>query len=180
MSPPLPAICHTIYLRHQTLLSVGSGTKAANMKPRIRLPHITPSRSFQSSKASRYIHQSCRARNAPLAESSTLSEIPAPPPGRGTTASSASSSPPALSLLAFPTLLRSYLVSTVSSSPLLLAPCLRFLSLLAHSTSPWLQRNPALQLILKQTFYKHFCAGETPAEVQRTAADLKSLSLIHI
>ncbi|KAI4142254.1 MAG: hypothetical protein L6R39_005014 [Caloplaca ligustica] len=36
-------------------------------------------------------------------------------------------------------------------------------------------RNPALQLILKQTFYKHFCAGETPAEVQRTAADLKSI-----
>lgn len=48
---------------------------------------------------------------------------------------------------------------------------------LAHSSSPILNpdRNPLLRFFLKKTFYAQFCAGETPAEVARTVASLKSL-----
>ena len=85
-----------------------------------------------------------------------------------------SASPP-LSLLPLPTLFRSYLITALSSNPVLLTPSLRFLSLLAHSRSAFLQpeRNPFLKYILKKTFYAQFCAGETPPEVRRTVAQLK-------
>lgn len=48
---------------------------------------------------------------------------------------------------------------------------------LAHSTSPVLNpdTNPVLRYLLKKTFYAQFCAGETPAEVTRTVAQLKAL-----
>ncbi|KAL9001051.1 MAG: hypothetical protein Q9169_000535 [Polycauliona sp. 2 TL-2023] len=83
--------------------------------------------------------------------------------------------PSPLSLLALPTLIRSYLISAVSAAPILLTPSLRILSLLAHSKSPFLQveHNRILHYIIKKTIYAQFCAGETPSEVQRTANELK-------
>lgn len=82
-----------------------------------------------------------------------------------------------LSLLPFPTLLRSFVLTSLSSYPILLAPSLRVLAYLAHSSSPFLSpdRNPLLHFILKRTFYAQFCAGETTTEVKKTAADLKSM-----
>ena len=82
-----------------------------------------------------------------------------------------------LSLLPFPTLLRSYALTALSSYPLLLTPSLRFLSFIAHSPSAILNpdRNFLLHWILKKTFYVQFCAGETPREVQRTVRGLKSM-----
>ncbi|KAL8673793.1 MAG: hypothetical protein Q9168_001805 [Polycauliona sp. 1 TL-2023] len=45
----------------------------------------------------------------------------------------------------------------------------------AHSKSPFFQveHNHLLHYIVKKTIYAQFCAGETPSEVQRTAAELK-------
>ena len=82
-----------------------------------------------------------------------------------------------LSLLPFPTLLRSYALTALSSYPLLLTPSLRLLSFVAHSPSALLSpdRNPILHWILKKTFYAQFCAGETPKEVQRTVRGLKGM-----
>ena len=82
-----------------------------------------------------------------------------------------------LSLLPFPTLLRSYVLTALSSYPLLLTPSLRFLSFVAHSPSAILNpdRNLLLHWILKKTFYVQFCAGETPREVQRTVKGLKNM-----
>ena len=83
----------------------------------------------------------------------------------------------ALSLLPLPNLLRSYVITALSSYPLLLTPSLRVLSTLAHSSSPFLNpdRNPLLHFLLKRTFYAQFCAGETIREVQSTAQGLKLL-----
>lgn len=83
--------------------------------------------------------------------------------------------PPPLSLLALPTLIRSYLISAISATPILLTPSLWILSLLAHSKSPFLQveHNRLLHYIVKKTIYAQFCAGETPSEVERTAAELR-------
>lgn len=80
-----------------------------------------------------------------------------------------------MSCLPLPTLLRSYLITSISSLPFLLRPSLAVLSFLAHSKSPLLNpdTSPLLRLALKRTFYAQFCAGETPNEVGQTIAGLK-------
>ncbi|KIW19076.1 hypothetical protein PV08_03368 [Exophiala spinifera] len=80
-----------------------------------------------------------------------------------------------LSCLSLSTLIRSYLITSVSSIPLLLRPSLSVMSFLAHTKSPFFMpdRNPFLHFLLKKTFYAQFCAGETPSEVRATIADLK-------
>ncbi|KAI9828528.1 MAG: hypothetical protein M1819_006584 [Sarea resinae] len=82
-----------------------------------------------------------------------------------------------LTILPLPNLLRSYLVATVSSSKILLPPCLSILSFLAHSRYPWLNpdHNTVLRWVLKQTFYSHFCGGETTRELQQTVTGLKEI-----
>jgi proline dehydrogenase len=82
-----------------------------------------------------------------------------------------------LSLLPFSNLVRAYAITALSSYPLLMAPSLRLLSIVAHSPSALLNpdRNPLLHWILKKTFYAQFCAGETKKEVQRTVSGLKDM-----
>lgn len=48
---------------------------------------------------------------------------------------------------------------------------------LAHSQSPFLSpdTNPILRFFLKQTFYRQFCAGENPGEINRTMDGLRNL-----
>ena len=91
--------------------------------------------------------------------------------------SSIKGSQPPLSLLPFGTLLRSYLISFLSTTPSLLNPSLSILAALAYTKSPILNpdRNPILKYVLKHTVYTQFCAGETPAEVKRTIDGLKEL-----
>jgi len=82
-----------------------------------------------------------------------------------------------LSCLPFSTLARSYIITAVSSYPLLLRPSLFVLTFLAHATSPIFNpdRNPVLRYALKKTFYAQFCAGETADEVHKTIAGLKRM-----
>ncbi|QSZ36368.1 hypothetical protein DSL72_006244 [Monilinia vaccinii-corymbosi] len=82
-----------------------------------------------------------------------------------------------LSILPLSAVIRSLAINTISSSPLLLAPSLKIMTILAHSHNPILSpdRNPILRFLLKNTFYKQFCAGETHAEVQRTIRGIKDL-----
>ncbi|OAX78022.1 hypothetical protein ACJ72_07673 [Emergomyces africanus] len=82
-----------------------------------------------------------------------------------------------LSILPLPTLLRSLFVTIISSSPLLFTPSLAFLSVLENPHSTFLNpdRNPVLKLLLEQTLYTQFCAGETPAEVKVNIQKLKDI-----
>ena len=82
-----------------------------------------------------------------------------------------------LSLLPLSTLLRSWAITGVSSYPVLLTPALKLMSLIAHSSSPFLNpdRNPIIHFLLKKTFYAQFCAGETTKEVQSTAQGLRNM-----
>ncbi|KKZ61066.1 hypothetical protein EMCG_00644 [[Emmonsia] crescens] len=84
---------------------------------------------------------------------------------------------PPLSILPLSTVLRSLFVTTISSSPLLFTPSLAFLSVLANPGSTFLNpdRNPVLKLIMGQTLYAQFCAGETPAEVKVNIQKLKTI-----
>ncbi|KAF6831209.1 proline oxidase [Colletotrichum plurivorum] len=104
-----------------------------------------------------------RARHASAAplilEKSTQTPAPAP-----------------LSALPTPVLLRSLLVSAISSKPYLLSPSLSVLSFLTKPHRGFLfsvDRNPVLHSFLKSVFYKQFCAGETPAETKETMRHLR-------
>ncbi|KAL4975814.1 FAD-linked oxidoreductase-like protein [Aspergillus desertorum] len=83
-----------------------------------------------------------------------------------------------LSALPTTVLLRSLLIATISSKPYLLLPSLSALSFLCKPRAgPLLNvdRNPVLHSILKATFYKQFCAGETPDEVRSTIRQLSGM-----
>ncbi|KAN0069499.1 FAD-linked oxidoreductase-like protein [Elaphomyces granulatus] len=82
-----------------------------------------------------------------------------------------------LSILPLSTITRSFFVTTVSSSPLLLSPALAMLSFLAESKSAFLDpdQNALLKQLLTKTLYAQFCAGETPDAVRRTIHELKNL-----
>lgn len=81
-----------------------------------------------------------------------------------------------MACLPLPALLRSYLITSVSSIPFLLRPSMTILAFLAHARSPLLNpdTSPLLRFVLKKTFYAQFCAGETPMEVRNTITGLKS------
>ncbi|KAL8985137.1 MAG: hypothetical protein Q9205_001075 [Flavoplaca limonia] len=142
-----------------------------NMKPMLRpRPLGVPSLS-----RTRFWHPASHARSSHLAGATSFNNTTVPSPDAKLSRPPTNPTPPPLSLLALPTLIRSYLVSAVSASPILLTPSLWILSLLAHSKLPFLQveHNRLLHYIIKKTIYAQFCAGETPPEVQRTATQLK-------
>ncbi|KAL8731959.1 MAG: hypothetical protein Q9166_003091 [cf. Caloplaca sp. 2 TL-2023] len=132
---------------------------------------------ISSSFLSRYLQHSSRSRVSPLAGATSFQDAPIRQSEAESPRSPVTSTPPPLSLLALPTLIRSYLISAISASPILLNPSLRILSLLAHSKYPFLQveHNRFLHYVLKKTIYAQFCAGETPSEVRRTAAELRNI-----
>ncbi|KAK6221840.1 proline dehydrogenase [Colletotrichum tabaci] len=83
-----------------------------------------------------------------------------------------------LSGLSTGTLLRSLLITTISSHRLLLIPALKTLSFLAKPGRPAIlsvDRNPVLHAILRKTFYDQFCTGETAAETRACVQRLKGL-----
>lgn len=86
-------------------------------------------------------------------------------------------SPPPLSILPLKLLLRGIAINSVSCSPILLTPSLKAMDIVAHSKSAVLNpdRNPLLKWGLKNTFYAHFCAGETEPEVKKTIKTLKDM-----
>jgi hypothetical protein len=85
---------------------------------------------------------------------------------------------PPLSLLPIPLLLRSLLITTISSTPWLLTPSMSLLSFFSRQSPTSLfnaDRNPLIHSILKKTFYEHFCAGENAAEVRKTVGNVKGM-----
>lgn len=73
--------------------------------------------------------------------------------------------------------MRSYIITSVSSYPMLLRPSLAVLSFLAYSKSPLFNpdHNRLLRILLKKSFYAQFCAGEKPAEIRRTIDGLQDM-----
>ncbi|KAL9033467.1 MAG: hypothetical protein Q9180_005930 [Flavoplaca navasiana] len=123
----------------------------------------------------RFWHPASHARSSHVAGATSFNNTTGLSPDAKLSRPPTDPTPPPLSLLALPVLIRSYLISAVSATPILLTPSLRILSLLAHTKLPFLQveHNRLLHYIIKKTIYAQFCAGETPPEVQRTATQLK-------
>lgn len=82
-----------------------------------------------------------------------------------------------LAKLPLSSVLRSLLILSVSSSPILLKPCIYTLSVLANPRSSLFDvaKNPLLNSLVKHTIYRQFNAGENKLEVQRSIRDIKSL-----
>ncbi|KNG86019.1 proline oxidase Put1 [Aspergillus nomiae NRRL 13137] len=82
-----------------------------------------------------------------------------------------------LAKLPISSVLRSLVILSVSSSTLLLKPCIKTLSMLAHPKTAVLDvaKNPLLNMLVKHTIYKQFNAGENKLEVQRSIEDIKRL-----
>ncbi|KAL2818761.1 FAD-linked oxidoreductase-like protein [Aspergillus cavernicola] len=140
--------------------------KAATPRPSMRvLSNIPPP------------HQATRFVSRTSTKSSLTADTPTnglwhqtPPPPRKSPASP-------LAQLPLSSILRSLLILSVSSSTVLLKPCIYTLSLLAHPKTPALDvaKNPLLNLLVKHTLYKQFNAGENKLEVQRTIQTIKQL-----
>lgn len=128
-------------------------------------PRLTD-RSIKSSQR-RYAHSK---RHVSTAVSVTEKDYVSP-------SSEAVPSQSALSCLPWSTLLRSYVITSVSSMPLLLKPSLAVMTYLAHSKSRLLNpdHNRLLHAMLKKTFYAQFCAGETALETKQTIQSLKNI-----
>ncbi|KAF2465331.1 FAD-linked oxidoreductase [Lindgomyces ingoldianus] len=116
------------------------------------------------SQTPRFVHSSSRRHvsAAPTSPTSSSHLLSNSPPTR---------SPPTPSRLArLPTssVLRSYLITGMSSSPALLSLCFTVLRRMLDSKSflMSIERNPVLAKLLKSTFYAQFCAGETSKEVK--------------
>ena len=82
-----------------------------------------------------------------------------------------------LAILPMSSLLRSYMITSMSSSPVLLGASVSVLRRMAASKSIVFssERNPLLRWLLKRTFYAQFCAGENCREVQKTIDRVKSM-----
>ncbi|KAI5296176.1 proline dehydrogenase [Ascosphaera acerosa] len=93
-----------------------------------------------------------------------------PPPPR-----SPSNSVSPLASLPLSAVLRTLLITTVSSHPRLLDLSLALLGLVTRTRTPLLdaERNPLIKCALNATVYDQFCAGRTPEQISNTIRDLK-------
>ncbi|KAK6522583.1 proline dehydrogenase [Arthrobotrys megalospora] len=129
---------------------------------------LTPSRSILPLICTRKISTQ-RRPNSTLSTAESFANSP-------TSSSLSHSNPtpqtpiPPLSTLPTPYLLRTILICTVSTSPLLS----NLLTKLLLTYTTFLTTNPLSRFLLKHTFYNHFCAGNTSGEIQSTLQRLKS------
>jgi proline dehydrogenase-like protein len=115
----------------------------------------------------RYVH------NSTLHNSATPLE--APPVTMTSYVSPVAKKLPPLSILSTSSVLRSYLITRATSSPILLGACFAVLKQMLRPNAVILspERNPLLRWIFKHTFYTQFCAGENKTEVRHTLADVR-------
>ncbi|KAI9898863.1 hypothetical protein N3K66_005324 [Trichothecium roseum] len=157
------ALNHSFTGTSLRLVSTSTSTSTSTSSTSLAVSPVTQ-RSIHSS--SRTDIQSSERRTSTIAEPL---DTMVPMPG------GASRAP--LSVLPLSMILRSLMTTTVSSSPALLPPSLRIMSMLAHTKNPLLHpdTNPILRFALKHTFYAQFCAGENSPEVRNTIGKLKNI-----
>ncbi|KAI9705277.1 MAG: proline dehydrogenase [Bogoriella megaspora] len=84
---------------------------------------------------------------------------------------------PALAELSLSSVLRTFMITSISSSPSLLAASTSILKQMLKSNSFLVNvdSNPVVRAVLNQTFYKQFCAGESAAEAQAMMQKLQDI-----
>ncbi|KAL4922477.1 FAD-linked oxidoreductase-like protein [Aspergillus aurantiobrunneus] len=139
---------------------------AGTPRPSVRALYNWPS----SYQAARFVSRTSNAKSSLTADTTNglWPQTPSSP-------KKPSASP--LAKLPLSSVLRSLLILSVSSSAVLLKPCIYTLSALAHPKTALLDvaKNPLLNLLVKHTLYKQFNAGENKLEVQRSINTIKQL-----
>ncbi|KAL2870292.1 proline dehydrogenase family protein [Aspergillus lucknowensis] len=140
--------------------------KAAFPRPSVRALSNKPPTPY---RVARFVSRTSNAKSSLAADSTSSLWHQTPPPKKP------SSSP--LAKLPLSSVLRSLLILSVSSSSILLKPCIYTLSALAHPKTALLDvaKNPLLNLLVKHTLYKQFNAGENKLEVLRSINAIKQL-----
>jgi hypothetical protein len=163
---PHPLDCHKEALSANLgIQHIPSITVAHNSSMSPRIHQLQRLQGFALSQTRRtlprYVHQSAQ-RNVALQSSSH--PLPTQQPEGSKEAASAR---PVLGRLPTSTVLRSYLITRMSSSPALLSLCFTILRRMLDSKSYLMsiERNPVLSQLLKKTFYAQFCVGEKRQEV---------------
>ncbi|KAL4782451.1 FAD-linked oxidoreductase-like protein [Aspergillus varians] len=123
-----------------------------------------------SYRAARFVSRTSNAKSSLTADTTNGLWQQVPPSPKKSSASP-------LAKLPLSSVLRSLLILSVSSSSVLLKPCIYTLSVLAHPKTAVLDvaKNPLLNLLVKHTLYKQFNAGENKLEVQRSINAIKHL-----
>ncbi len=82
-----------------------------------------------------------------------------------------------LARLSTSSMLRTLLLSTFFTTPVLFRPGFAVFNKIANSTSIWLSpdRNPLLRAIAFPLVYRQFCAGRNPVEIRQQMADSRRL-----
>ena len=72
--------------------------------------------------------------------------------------------------------LRTYFITSISSSPILLEQSSRLLKLMLESRNPLfrIDTNPLIRFLLWETFYKQFCAGNDRAQIDQICRELRA------
>ena len=85
--------------------------------------------------------------------------------------------PPPLACLPLRNVLRTYFITSISSSPTLLGASITVLKRVVASKSAFAnpEKNPLLRWPLKKTFYAQFCAGENKDEVKKTVEEMRAI-----
>ncbi|KAK0658602.1 putative proline dehydrogenase 2 [Lasiodiplodia hormozganensis] len=110
-------------------------------------------------------------------KAATIAVPPLPETPRHTPAHAAVTHQPPLAYLPLKNVIRTYLITRISSSPALWGIFFWGLQLLATPKTALLDpdKNRALNWVLKKTFYSQFCAGENGAEVAKTTKAVKGV-----
>ncbi|KAI0621935.1 Carbapenem antibiotics biosynthesis protein carD [Pyrenophora tritici-repentis] len=124
------------------------------------------------SQTPRYVHQSASARQDVSASSVSTAQLLSTQPESKVARSKA-----VLGRLPTSTVLRSYLITAMSSQPMLLNACFGILRRMLDSKSflMSIERNPVLSNLLKKTFYAQFCVGEHKDEVVKNTDFARTL-----
>ncbi|KAF2144022.1 uncharacterized protein K452DRAFT_316793 [Aplosporella prunicola CBS 121167] len=120
----------------------------------------------------RRVHRSS-SKAATVTAAPDLAATQAPLPA----AAQAEARTPALAVLPLTSVLRTYLITRVSSSPALWGLSTAILRRMASPSIALMDpdRNPVLHWLLRHTFYAQFCAGENKDQVRRTVAAMKDV-----
>lgn len=128
----------------------------------------TRSQSTQSSR--RRLHSTPQQdASIPFTTPSSTTPAQARPPPPPVTA-------PALAQLPVSQVLRTYFMTSISSSPTLMSASTAALRTMLESNNPILDlRNPLMKKLLYETFYKQFCVGWDKASVDRGTSEMRRL-----
>lgn len=151
-------------LRGQTIPATSyTCTRAAHTQTTARRRHLHSSPSSSQTASLSSLPPSSLSPATPAAEIRHAASTSKPPP------------PSVLATLPMSQVLRTYLITAISSSPIMLDASSAVLRRMLKSKSFLfsLEKNPLARLLLWETFYKQFCAGSNRSEIAQTCQKLR-------